>query len=771
MTYNPLPQPADVVVNTGVSTSPVSFSNPFPVTGSVTLPSTSSDAFGRLRVSNPLTLFDSSHRYRDNNLWSSLVVGTGSTVGFVTAQGLINIGIGTTAGCSVIRETTKVFAYQPGKALRNGEPVLTPRGWKAIEKLKVGDEVFDGLGNVTKVIGVYPQGEREIFRFTFDDGSVIDADEGHLWVTICRKNSKKFKKGDKNILTTEQMIQITGNVPKVQDRWRIPCSPILKIEETPVMIDPYTLGAILGDGSVSHGSSVTFTTADEELLDYLVCKKITKRQGPKYSYDLLGLYEHIRYYQLNNKNCFTKFVPNEYKFNSENVRLETLKGLMDTDGWVEKDGCTYFSSVSQQLSEDVAFLVRSLGGTAKIKRRESNFYYNKQGVKIECSDSYQVKICMPINPFKLSRKAKGWKCKWRTSFDRYVYSIQRLCKDKATCIRVESEDHTFIIRNNIVTHNSLLVLNTFVMNPKKTNLRQRVGYFGADNGMYFEVDGDTSYFVERSLSLGTTTRVAQEDWNVDKLDGTGLSGITLNPSKAEILWMDIEWLGVGTVRIGFVIDGKFIHCHSFHHANLIESTYITSGSLPLRYEIANTGITTSVSNLKQVCSTVISEGGYELRGIQQAIGIPITTPRTLTTAGTFYPIVSLRLKTSPNYLDAIVILTALSAMPIATGAYNWQIRASGTTTGGTWVSAGDDSAVNYNITGTSHTGGRILGSGFFSASNQGTTKIDILKEALFKFQLERNGLTSTPFEITLVVASNGNGDTVVASIDWEEVSR
>ena len=430
-------------VSLNLNSAPVSSSNPLPVTGtvsisttssaSVTLPSTSSDAFGRLRVSNPLTLFDSSHRYRDNNLWSSLVVGTGSTVGFVTAQGLINIGIGTTAGCSVIRETTKVFAYQPGK--------------------------------------------------------------------------------------------------------------------------------------------------------------------------------------------------------------------------------------------------------------------------------------------------------------------------------------------------SLLVLNTFVMNAPKTNLRQRVGYFGADNGMYFEVDGDTAYFVERSLSTGSETKVSQTDWNIDKLDGTGVSGITLNPSKAQILWMDIEWLGLGTVRMGFVIDGKFIHCHSFHHANIIESTYITTASLPVRYEIANTGITTSASNLKQVCSSVISEGGYNLNGIQQAVGIPITTPRTLTTAGTFYPIISLRLKTSPNNLDAIVILTALSVMPIATGAYNWQIRASGTTTGGTWVSAGDDSAVNYNITGTSHTGGRILGSGFFSASNQGTTQIDILKEALFKFQLERNGLTSTPFEISLVVASNGNGDTVVASMDWEEVSR
>ena len=428
-------------VSLNLNSAPVSSSNPLPVTGtvsisttssaSVTLPSTSSDAFGRLRVSNPLTLFDSSHRYRDNNLWSSLVVGTGSTVGFVTAQGLINIGIGTTAGCSVIRETTKVFAYQPGK--------------------------------------------------------------------------------------------------------------------------------------------------------------------------------------------------------------------------------------------------------------------------------------------------------------------------------------------------SLLVLNTFVMNASKTNLRQRVGYFGADNGMYFEVDGDTAYFVERSLSLGTTTRVAQEDWNIDKLDGTGPSGITLNSSKAQILWMDIEWLGVGSVRIGFVIDGAFIHCHTFHHANIIESTYITSGSLPLRYEIANTGITTSASNLKQICSSVISEGGYNVNGIQQAVGTPINAPRTLTTAGTFYPIVSIRLKTTA--LDAIVILTALSAMPIATGAYNWQIRASGTTGGGDWVSAGDDSAVNYNITGTSHTGGRILASGFFNASNQGSTQIDISKEALFKFQLERNGLTSTPFEITLVVASNGNGDTVVASMDWEEVSR
>lgn len=320
---------------------------------------------------------------------------------------------------------------------------------------------------------------------------------------------------------------------------------------------------------------------------------------------------------------------------------------------------------------------------------------------------------------------------------------------------------------------SLLVMNTFVMSPAKAGLRQRVGYYGAKNGMYLELDGSVLSFVKRSSVSGgiVDTKIEQSTWNIDTLDGDGPSGITLDISKAQILWMDIEWLGVGSVRLGFVVDGNFIHCHTIHHANIITSTYITTASLPLRYEIKNTTATSGSSTMKQICSTVISEGGYVLSGAQQAIGIPVNSPRTLGTAGTFYPVVSIRLKSSGDFLDAIVILTALSVMPISTGAYNWQIRASGTITGGTWTDAGVDSAVQYNITGTSNSGGRILASGFFSASNQGTTQIDILKEALFKFQLERNSLTSTPYEITLVVASNSSDDTVVASMDWEEISR
>ena len=320
---------------------------------------------------------------------------------------------------------------------------------------------------------------------------------------------------------------------------------------------------------------------------------------------------------------------------------------------------------------------------------------------------------------------------------------------------------------------SLLILNTFTFNPAKSGLRQRVGYYGNDNGIYIELDDSTLYIVERSLVTGSVTsnRIAQSQWNVDRLDGTGPSGITLDMTKAQIMFMDIEWLGLGTVRTGFVINGQFVPCHYFHHANIISTTYITTASLPLRYEIENKSDTSSSSVLKQVCSTVISEGGYELRGLQQTVGTAITAPKALAVAGTLYPVVTIRLKSTR--LDGIVILTALSIMGVATGIYNWQVIASGVTTGGsgTWVSASSASSVEYKLDATGITGGRVLASGFLTSNAQGATSIDILKEALFKFQLERNYFTGEAYELTLVVTASTATELVYGSMDWEEISR
>lgn len=321
---------------------------------------------------------------------------------------------------------------------------------------------------------------------------------------------------------------------------------------------------------------------------------------------------------------------------------------------------------------------------------------------------------------------------------------------------------------------SLQNLNTFVFEPAKANLRQRVGYFGEKNGIYLELDGTDAYVVERSSVTGSTinTRIAQSDWNIDPLDGTGISGVTLDLSKAQVQFIDIEW--IGTVRTGFLINGEYIHCHSFYHANTNSTTHITTASLPIRYELTNTGLTATASTMKQICSTVISEGGYELRGRQQAVETPISTPRDLTVAATYYPVISIRLKSTPDRLDAIVILTALSIMGVGNNAFfNWRVVAGGDTTGGTWTSAGGNSAVEYNIGGTSFsfTGSRTLASGFISSTTQATSPINILKEALFKFQLERDTFAPKAEELTLVVAAKTAGDDVYASLDWEEITR
>jgi hypothetical protein len=324
---------------------------------------------------------------------------------------------------------------------------------------------------------------------------------------------------------------------------------------------------------------------------------------------------------------------------------------------------------------------------------------------------------------------------------------------------------------------SLQNLNTFVFSPSSANLRQRVGYFGDDNGIYLELDGDELYMVQRTIVTGsiTETKIPQSDWNYDKLDGTGPSGVTLDITKTQIQFIDIEWLGAGTARTGFVINGVFIACHYFHHANLVTSTYMTTGSLPVRYEIENLADTGSNHILKQICSTVISEGGYELGGFQQSISTPISAARTTSgSVGVFVPVASIRLKTTPNRLDAIVILTALSILGTGnSNNFNWQVIAGGTVNGGTWYSAGGNSSVDYNLTGTSLSGTdqKILASGYFSSTNQSSPNIDILKEALFKFQLERDTFTQTALPLSLMIACDNTSQGVFGSLDWEEVSR
>jgi hypothetical protein len=156
---------------------------------------------------------------------------------------------------------------------------------------------------------------------------------------------------------------------------------------------------------------------------------------------------------------------------------------------------------------------------------------------------------------------------------------------------------------------SLLIFNTFVMNTLTANLKQKVGLFDANNGIFFTADGTTLKIVRRTYTSGAAvdTEISQSSWNGDTLNGTGASGFTLNAATSNILFIDIEWLGVGSVRVGFVINGQLITAHTFYNANSLTTVYMQTANLPIRYEIERAGtITAGTYTLQQICSSCIS---------------------------------------------------------------------------------------------------------------------------------------------------------------------
>jgi hypothetical protein len=320
---------------------------------------------------------------------------------------------------------------------------------------------------------------------------------------------------------------------------------------------------------------------------------------------------------------------------------------------------------------------------------------------------------------------------------------------------------------------SLLVLNTFVFGAAQADLTQRVGYYDNDNGLFVQLT-DTLSFVKRTNISGTPTDVVvnQADWNVDKLDGTGPSGYTFDPTKAQIFWMDIEWLGVGTVRMGFVIDGKFIVCHKFDHANVVTGTYMTTATLPCTYELQAT-TTVTATKLKAICTTVISEGGYELFGEKHTAHTDISTPTSFAAANTYYPVVAVSLK-SAN-LGGVALITNVSMVGLGNGKYyNWRLRKvvhSGIT-GGSWSGLG---IIEANTTATSVSGGYVVASGFTSSSNQGSPVITLDRSSLFGLQFESQNLPEFSFTnqiayvLEVAVSTTSGGEGVYGSIDWQEV--
>lgn len=274
----------------------------------------------------------------------------------------------------------------------------------------------------------------------------------------------------------------------------------------------------------------------------------------------------------------------------------------------------------------------------------------------------------------------------------------------------------------------LLLLATFVMDSStNVNLTQSVGYFNASNGVFFKRTGSTNSFVLRSSSTPTPgtpsdiRTVNQADWNGDKLDGSGESGLTLDPSKAQILWMDFEWLGVGSVRCGFIIDGTYITCHTFDNANEITSVYMTTAILPVRYSITSTTAAVAAS-MKAICCSVISDGGFEQTSIDH-VARRTTVFSNIDTAATFYPIVSIRM--ASGRIGSVVLPNRTQFLPLTSQNYEVVLLKNPTLTGATWAATvPSDSNVEFDVAATAISSvGTIAQTDYVTSTGSGGTSV------------------------------------------------
>jgi hypothetical protein len=259
---------------------------------------------------------------------------------------------------------------------------------------------------------------------------------------------------------------------------------------------------------------------------------------------------------------------------------------------------------------------------------------------------------------------------------------------------------------------SLLIFNTFVMNTLTANLKQKVGLFDTNNGIFFTADGTTLKIVRRTYTSGAPvdTEISQSSWNGDTLNGTGASGFTLDATKSNILFIDIEWLGVGSVRVGFVINGQLITAHTFYNANSLTTVYMQTANLPIRYEIERAGtLTAGTYTLQQICSSCISEGGYSPQGVEQMISTDtISAGVNLSTANTYYNIITIRIKASRPY--AVIVPSGVDVLNISNGDFEWGLFVNATLTSSfSYTSFSDNVEYDRQTTEFATAGTRIAG--------------------------------------------------------------
>jgi hypothetical protein len=316
---------------------------------------------------------------------------------------------------------------------------------------------------------------------------------------------------------------------------------------------------------------------------------------------------------------------------------------------------------------------------------------------------------------------------------------------------------------------SLLIFNTFVMNTLTANLKQKVGFFDANNGIFFYADGTTLKIVRRTYTSGAAvdTEISQSSWNGDKLNGTGASGFTLDPTTSNILFIDVEWLGVGSVRVGFVINGQLITAHTFNNANSLTTVYMQTANLPIRYEIeAAAALSSGTYTLQQICSSCISEGGYSPSGVRQMVGTTAIAGSRLPTADTFYSIGTIRIKSGRPYaviIPAGYVVAGLETTDFQIGLFRGVTLAAGSFS---YTSYSDNVEYDLTVRELSATGTQ-LSSNFISGKDSPVATFG--DEIPFDYQIGQT-IGGTSEVITLAAKATSNNDDLAFTLEWYDLT-
>jgi phosphate starvation-inducible PhoH-like protein len=373
------------------------------------------------------------------------------------------------------------LAFMRGRALAWDSKLLTPNGWRKMGEIKVGDFVIGSDGKPTEVIGVYPQGKKPVYRLTMTDGASAVACAEHLWQVRTMEDKRRNKPA--RVLQTQEML---GNFRRNhQYRYELPLlSAPVEWDYRTVPVDPYALGLMLGDGCMSAKTSPSFATADAELvsslslslsdmglqirrktqIDYVLVNPLAGKGGNKFEPIRNPLTQALRELSLSGTYSSTKFIPEVYLYNSAEIRIALLQGLLDTDGGpVTQEGRTcriQYVTTSERLKDDVVFLVRSLGGVAHWGRREAEG--RKPGFArgrevLYRHDAFVLDIRLPeqIKPFRLQRKAKIYEQSGGGRPMRFIKNIELIGEQETQCISVAAMDSLYVTDDFILTHNTL----------------------------------------------------------------------------------------------------------------------------------------------------------------------------------------------------------------------------------------------------------------------------------------------------------------------------